>query len=413
MPPVRADRSMLIRVRRRGRAALAACAALVLLVQADAQKLELPAPRQLAPGILFYTLHSTTLVTPPEPMSVSVLQLDPAKVELRAALANDEIMGTEVVSGIAERHGALAAINAGFFLANGDPAGVLTLNSRLVSDTRRRRGAVGILRDTSGVRLIFARLGATASLVVGEGRSRATVPIDGIDTTRVRGRLMLFTPSYNEDTDTSGGGLEWVADRPETGRLPPRRIVSGPHREGRTRIPADGFVLSFGGEKAPPPLSRLKRGTRVTLETSYDPVEGEPEPWSAAQDIVGGAGLLIREGRDVDDWRVEAFGKGFAEARHPRTMIGAASDGTIWLVTIDGRQPKLSVGMTLPELRTFARRLGLANALNLDGGGSTTMWVKGEVVNSPSDAAGPRKVSDALIVRSAVHAAVQGSLSSR
>jgi exopolysaccharide biosynthesis protein len=54
--------------------------------------------------------------------------------------------------------------------------------------------------------------------------------------------------------------------------------------------------------------------------------------------------------------------------------------------------------MTLVELRSLACRLGLMDALNLDGGGSTTMWVKGEVVNSPSDAAGPRKVSDALLV---------------
>ena len=115
---------------------------------------------------------------------------------------------------------------------------------------------------------------------------------------------------------------------------------------------------------------------------------------------MGGAGLLIREGKDVEDWSVEAFNKGFAEGRHPRTMIGTAADGAIWLVTVDGRQPQLSVGMTLEELRRLARRLELVNALNLDGGGSTTMWVQGQVVNSPSDATGPRKVSDALIVRS-------------
>ena len=54
--------------------------------------------------------------------------------------------------------------------------------------------------------------------------------------------------------------------------------------------------------------------------------------------------------------------------------------------------------MSLVELRAFARRLGLVNALNLDGGGSTTMWVQGAVVNKPSDAIGPRKVSDALLV---------------
>ena len=79
-------------------------------------------------------------------------------------------------------------------------------------------------------------------------------------------------------------------------------------------------------------------------------------------------------------------------------MIGTAADNTIWLVTVDGRQPEQSVGMTLVELRALAHRLGLVNALNLDGGGSTTMWVQGQVVNRPSDPTGPRKVSDALLV---------------
>jgi exopolysaccharide biosynthesis protein len=88
----------------------------------------------------------------------------------------------------------------------------------------------------------------------------------------------------------------------------------------------------------------------------------------------------------------------FAETRHPRTLIGTQADGTIWLVTVDGRQPRLSGGMSLFELRALAQRLGLKNALNLDGGGSTTMWVAGTIVNSPSDAAGARRVSDALIV---------------
>ena len=57
--------------------------------------------------------------------------------------------------------------------------------------------------------------------------------------------------------------------------------------------------------------------------------------------------------------------------------------------------------MTLEELRSLAHRLGLVNALNLDGGGSTTMWVQGNVMNRPSDPAGPRKVSDALLVYTA------------
>jgi exopolysaccharide biosynthesis protein len=385
------------------RAAILAGAVLLFLAPAQAQRLDLPEPRHVAPGILFYQINNASLLTPDAPLSIRLLRLDPLRVDLRAVLANDEIMGTETVAGIAERHRAIAAINAGFFLPNGDPGGVLTISGRLVSDTRRPRGAVGILKSPEGLRLMFGRLRATASLVLQNGRTKTSVLIDGIDTTRIRGQLMLFTPSYHPDTDTATGGLEWAVDvqggdRAKPGQ--PLRVVSGPHRGGKTPIPARGFVLSFGGDKPPPALALLKRGTQVTLDVAYDPVEGEPKSWAAAQDIVGGAGLLIRDGRDVEDWSVETFTQGFAESRHPRTMIGTTGDGTIWLVTVDGRQPQLSVGMTLVELRDLARKLGLVNALNLDGGGSTTMWVQGQVVNSPSDVAGPRKVSDALLVSS-------------
>jgi exopolysaccharide biosynthesis protein len=70
----------------------------------------------------------------------------------------------------------------------------------------------------------------------------------------------------------------------------------------------------------------------------------------------------------------------------------------MWLVAIDGRQPGYSVGMTFAELMALCNRLDLSDALNLDGGGSTTMVVKGAIVNKPSDAAGPRPISDALLV---------------
>src|SRR5688572_14918319 len=141
---------------------------------------------------------------------------------------------------------------------------------------------------------------------------------------------------------------------------------------------------------------------RLTVEKTkavYHPRLGSSaKDWGRASGAVSGAGLLLLNGREFTDWTEERITAGFDTTRHPRTMIGEGG-GAIWLVTIDGRQPTLSLGMTFTEMKRLARRLGLRSALNLDGGGSTTMVVNGVVVNHPSDAAGPRPVSDAILVR--------------
>jgi exopolysaccharide biosynthesis protein len=108
--------------------------------------------------------------------------------------------------------------------------------------------------------------------------------------------------------------------------------------------------------------------------------------------------VLIHKGLPVNDWTEEALRDGFTTERHPRTVIGASKGGTIWLITVDGRSAQVSVGMTFADLQRLAQGLKLHYALNLDGGGSTTMVVNGRVVNHPSDVAGPRKVSDGLVV---------------
>ena len=80
------------------------------------------------------------------------------------------------------------------------------------------------------------------------------------------------------------------------------------------------------------------------------------------------------------------------------TPVGVSRDGnTMLLVTVDGRSTR-SVGMTLVELATLMRRLGAWQAMNFDGGGSTTMVIGGAVVNVPSDSAGERAVGNALFV---------------
>jgi exopolysaccharide biosynthesis protein len=73
-------------------------------------------------------------------------------------------------------------------------------------------------------------------------------------------------------------------------------------------------------------------------------------------------------------------------------------DGKFLMITVDGRQPGVSVGMSLYELADYLLSIGAVDAMNLDGGGSTTMFLDGRVVNTPSDKEGERKVSDAILV---------------
>ena len=91
---------------------------------------------------------------------------------------------------------------------------------------------------------------------------------------------------------------------------------------------------------------------------------------------MGGGPTLVRGGKAMT-WSS-------IQVRHPRTAMGW-SKTHYFLVEVDGRQPDLSVGMTFPELASYMVELGCEEAINLDGGGSATMWVLGQVVNSPSE----------------------------
>jgi len=223
-----------------------------------------------------------------------------------------------------------------------------------------------------------------------------TVPIDGVDTTRERGKLMLYTPAYHADTDTAPNGTEWVL----SGK--PLKVVAMRIDTGKTPIPRDGVVLSYGGLDLPPNLDWLLPDVEVTLTTTWKILNGTPDArFESAREIVNGAGLLVRAGSLMSGWQAaeNLVPATFTDVRHPRTLMGVDRGGALWLAAIDGRQPDHSVGMTFAELQGLCKRLDLQNALNLDGGGSTTMVVGSEIVNKPSDATGPRPVSDAILVK--------------
>ena len=89
----------------------------------------------------------------------------------------------------------------------------------------------------------------------------------------------------------------------------------------------------------------------------------------------------------------QAGGSDFA-GRHPRSIVGRTAGGSIVFLTIDGRRPT-SVGATLTEASAVAASVGLRDAINLDGGGSTTLVLRGKVINRVSGSS-ERPVSDAL-----------------
>lgn len=129
--------------------------------------------------------------------------------------------------------------------------------------------------------------------------------------------------------------------------------------------------------------------------------------WPEVTDAVGGVGRLLAAGDVVVTPGAEGSAESFATARHPRTLVGLRASGELVLATIDGRTAA-GAGLTLGELAAWARDdLGCQDALNLDGGGSTCLWVRdgpwSGVVNEPSDGgqvdhAGERSVGSVLAV---------------
>ena len=119
--------------------------------------------------------------------------------------------------------------------------------------------------------------------------------------------------------------------------------------------------------------------------------------FKTAEDIVGGVPQLIKNGKIEITWQEEKTSKSFVETKHPRTAVAKLKDGKFLMITVDGRS-EASGGIGLQNLAEILLEVGATDAMNLDGGGSTTMFLSGKIVNHPSDKEGERKVSDAILV---------------
>lgn len=139
---------------------------------------------------------------------------------------------------------------------------------------------------------------------------------------------------------------------------------------------------------------------RVSVEQG-DPDDPQWVSTRTEPSIIGSGPMMLQDGQRID------MGTGaFVTLRHPRTAIGT-SDNKVYLVTVDGRSKGNSLGVNLNELANILKWLGAENALNLDGGGSTTMYIEGQpengIVNRPCDnqkfdRQGERRVSNSLLL---------------
>jgi len=190
-------------------------------------------------------------------------------------------------------------------------------------------------------------------------------------------------------TGTKGGGRELILEAADPRAWLPLRIgvklearIKEVREAGDTPLKPGLMVLSLGPQllvDAP----TMKPGDTVKISTATTP------DLTGCTTAIGGGPRLVTDGKVVNGWKS-------ATQRHPRTAIGW-NDAHLFLVLVDGRQPGLSVGMSFQELAAYLIKLGCTHALNLDGGGSASMWLLGQTVNSPSEGQ-ERPIANGLVL---------------
>ncbi len=209
--------------------------------------------------------------------------------------------------------------------------------------------------------------------------------------------LVAFDATYGAAAE-AGTGVEAVLDG--------HGVVQELRETRGGPIPAGGQIVEGIGTGADWLRAHAAAGTRQCLHESLTEPRGSAVPLTPGTDVVGGGPYLVKDGRQFVDAFTEGFEHpadpsfyyAFGISRNPRTMAGVTRDGDLLLVTVDGRQPGYSVGLSFPEEARLMQALGAVQALNLDGGGSTAMVVGGTLLGRPSDATGERPVGDAIMV---------------
>jgi len=226
--------------------------------------------------------------------------------------------------------------------------------------------------------------------------------IHGINTLPRRDQLILLTPQFDRDSNRESKGIDVLVELTRPAMLMPfPHLVTGVVREiriapGSTPIPFDHVVLSGWGTTDDQLVQFLTEGDAVGLSLEITHLDKDCKypasaEWTKSYASIAGNIIFLYEGK------IQKFDQIGALLRHPRTAICYNQD-YLYFVVVDGRDDAYSVGMTVLELANFCKeKLQATEGINLDGGGSSTLWVNGEVVNRPSDGH-ERKVANGVMM---------------
>lgn len=229
------------------------------------------------------------------------------------------------------------------------------------------------------------------------------VPIHGINTESEQDQLVVYTPQYDTFSPGQKNGAEILVGlyQPlglrESSESTIGTVLNIHRGQGPVPIPFDTVVLSANGSSAEDLLRAVQTGDVLSFSLQLRHYEancrnGSPFSWAGTYASLGGTLPFLREGEVIP------FQDEGASQKHPRTAI-CFNDDWLFFVVVDGRKSGYSVGMTIPELAEFCRdQLGATWGVNQDGGGSSTLWLDGEVINRPSGGEQRRVANSIMIV---------------
>jgi hypothetical protein len=341
--------------------------------------------KQIAPG-----LKLTKIRQRKPPLRIFVLTADISRrLTMDVALAESSLPARATTSDIAKRNGAIAAVNGDFFSATGAPINTFQQDGEFV----RVSNSPGILFSVSKDEQTVT-VGRPEPSVTATDSNGRTWTVDRWNNGPLGvGEIGAYTPFGGTLWPPPGATcsarlLPTAPFAPTADRLGFQQSFTVEQRGCfQSALPATGAVVLAAlpaSDEALQILS-LQAGSGMTLEWTL----GRTNVW----DAMGGSPVLVADGQRV----VGTCTTSFCSSRLPRTGVGVTAGGKILMVVVDGRQTAWSVGVSLPKFATIFRGFGAVSALNLDGGGSSTMVVRGDVVNRPSSGH-ERSVSTALMV---------------